>query len=363
MRLVRSRNVGPASYRRLMDRYGTAERALAALPDLAAAGGMRGYRLCSEDRAALEVEAAMKSGARMLALGRLGYPAALAHIPDPPPFLWALGRAELAERASVAVVGGRNASAVGLRMARDMGFGLAGSGWAVASGLARGVDAAAHQGAFLAEADPAVIAVVAGGVDVTYPPENAGLRDRIAEEGLILSEAPMGLQPQARHFPRRNRIISGLSRATVVIEAAERSGSLITARCAAEQGREVMAIPGAPMDPRAGGGNALIREGALLVRHADDVTDALEGTARPARPGPDGLAEPGAPFLRPAAPADAALRRDVAQLLGLAPVEEDELVRLTGADLSALADALLELELAGRLDRRPGGMLALLPPD
>lgn len=357
IRLARSRNVGPASFRRLIARYGSAERAVAALPDLAARGGARSYSLCSEAQAEREMTAAEAAGARILVLGQPGYPAMLAHIPDPPPFLWARGRASLVALAAVGVVGGRNASAIGLRMAHSMAADLGEAGWATVSGLARGVDAAAHEGALTAPAG--TIAVVAGGVDVVYPPENADLTVRIAEQGLILSEAPMGLQPQGRHFPRRNRIISGLSRALVVIEAAERSGSLLTADFALEQGREVMAIPGAPLDPRAGGGNALIRQGATLVRHAADVVEALEEGMRHTLP--HGLAERAPAFARAAMGADDALRRDVAQLLGLAPVEEDELLRLTGADLSAVADALLELDLAGRLDRQPGGMLALLP--
>jgi DNA processing protein len=357
VRLARSRNVGPASFRRLIARYGSAERAVAALPDLAARGGARSYSLCSEAQAERELTAAHDAGARMLTLGRPGYPAMLAHIPDPPPYLWARGRVSLAAAAAGGVVGGRNASAIGLRMSHAMAADLGEAGWAAVSGLARGVDTAAHEGALAAPAG--TIAVVAGGVDVIYPPENADLTARIADTGLILSEAPMGLQPQGRHFPRRNRIISGLSRALVVIEAAARSGSLLTADFALEQGREVMAIPGAPLDPRAGGGNALIRQGATLVRGAADVIEALEDGMRPALPG--GLAERAPAFQRPAMGADDALRRDVAQLLGLAPVEEDELLRLTGADLSAVADALLELELAGRLDRQPGGMLALLP--
>jgi DNA processing protein len=357
IRLARSRNVGPASFRRLIARYGSAERAVAALPDLAARGGARSYSLCSEAQARREMAAAEAAGARMLVLGRPGYPAMLAHIPDPPPYLWARGRVSLAASAAVGVVGARNASAIGLRMAHSMAAELGEAGWVTVSGLARGVDAAAHEGALTAPAG--TIAVVAGGVDVVYPPENAGLTARIADLGLILSEAPMGLEPQGRHFPRRNRIISGLSRALVVIEAAQRSGSLLTADFALEQGREVMAIPGAPLDPRAGGGNALIRQGATLVRHAADVVEALEDGMLPSLP--QGLAERAPVFARVAMGADDALRRDVAQFLGLAPVEEDELLRLTGADLSAVADALLELELAGRLDRQPGGMLALLP--
>jgi DNA processing protein len=357
IRLARSRNVGPASFRRLIARYGSAERAVAALPDLAARGGARSYSLCSEAQARREMAAAEAAGARMLVLGRPGYPAMLAHIPDPPPYLWARGRVSLAASAAVGVVGARNASAIGLRMAHSMAAELGEAGWVTVSGLARGVDAAAHEGALTAPAG--TIAVVAGGVDVVYPPENADLTARIADQGLILSEAPMGLEPQGRHFPRRNRIISGLSRALVVIEAAQRSGSLLTADFALEQGREVMAIPGAPLDPRAGGGNALIRQGATLVRHAADVVEALEDGMLPSLP--QGLAERAPVFARVAMGADDALRRDVAQFLGLAPVEEDELLRLTGADLSAVADALLELELAGRLDRQPGGMLALLP--
>lgn len=341
-------------------RHGSARAALEALPHLAARGGARAYQVCSEAQAARELEAAERAGARLLVLGAPDYPAPLAEIPDPPPFLWALGDPAVAARPSVAVIGGRNASAVGLRLARAMAAGLGEEGYAVVSGLARGVDAAAHAASLAAGA----VAVSAGGADVDYPFENADLAARIRAEGVVLSEAPMGLEPQARHFPRRNRIISGLSLAVVLIEAAERSGSLVTARFAADQGREVLAAPGAPLDPRSGGCNLLIREGATLVRDAADVIEAVRASAGPVRSdraeASDGLADPGGAFVREGA-ADAGLRAEVSRLLGLAPVEEDELARLTGARLGALADALLELELAGRLDRRPGGLLALLP--
>lgn len=356
LRLARSRNVGPATWARLIARFGSPERALEALPELARRGGMAGFVPCTVEDAARELEAGTRAGARLAVLGSPAYPPALAEIPDPPPVLWILGEPALLARPAVAIVGGRNASALGLRMAEGLAADLGAAGQVVVSGLARGVDGSAHKGAL----PTGTIAVLAGGADVVYPPEHGALMARIAAEGALVSEAPMGLEPQTRHFPRRNRIIAGLARAVVVIEAAARSGSLITAEFALEQGREVLAVPGPPLDPRSGGCNALIRDGATLIRDARDVLEALEGAARRLPlPGPTGFAEPAAPALRP--PPEAEVRAQVAELLGLAPVEEDVLARLAGAPLAALADALLELELAGRLDRRPGGMLALLP--
>lgn len=363
LRLARSRNVGAATYARLTARFGGPGPALEALPDLARRGGDRGFEVCSEDQALRELEAGARAGARLLVAGTADYPPALAELPDPPPILWLRGDAGLLRRPAVGVVGGRNASALGLRLAEGLAAELGQAGVPVVSGLARGVDGAAHSGAL----PYGTTAVLAGGVDVVYPPEHADLAAKIAETGALLSEAPPGLEPQARHFPRRNRVIAGLSRVVVVIEAALRSGSLITAQCALDQGREVGAAPGSPLDPRSGGGNALIREGAALVRDARDVLELLEAaTGRPggdeAAPeaGPGGFAEAPAALSREAG-AEAALRTKVAGLLGLSPVEEDVLARLAGAPLGALADALLELELAGRLDRRPGGMLALRP--
>ncbi|MGM0585402.1 MAG: DNA-processing protein DprA [Pseudomonadota bacterium] len=358
LRLARSRNVGPSTFLRLLRRFGTPAAALEALPELARRGGARGPLSPSREAAEREMEAAAAAGARLIVWGAPDYPPALAEISDPPPVMWLRGEAAPLARPAVAVVGSRNASAVGLRMARALAGDLSAAGFPVISGLARGIDGAAHEAAL----EGGTAAVLAGCVAKVYPAEHAALAERIAQGGALVSEAPMGLEPQARHFPRRNRVIAGLSRAVVLIEAAARSGSLITADFALEQGREVMAVPGSPLDPRSAGGNELIRQGATLVRHAGDIAEALESLA--AR---SGFAEPAAPGPR-AAPApvasereDAELRAEVAGLLGVAPVEEDELARLSGASLSALADALMELELAGRLDRRPGGYLALLP--
>ncbi len=364
LRLARSRNVGPATWARLVARYGDAARALEALPGLASRGGARGFRTCPREQAEAELEAGAAAGARLLVLGGRGYPAQLAEIPDPPPVLWARGRPEALGRPAAAIVGGRNASALGLRLAQRMAEDLGAAGVLVVSGLARGVDGAAHRGALRT----GTVAAVAGGVDHVYPAEHADLAERILETGAIVSEAPPGFEPQARHFPRRNRVIAGLSRAVVLVEAAARSGSLITAEFALEQGREVLAAPGSPLDPRSEGGNGLIRQGATLARGAADVLEAMGGAASlvAGRAAPDeapaeGLAETGPAFRRAGAGADAELRAELARLLGLEPVEEDVLARLCGAPLAALADVLLELELAGRLDRRPGGYLSLLP--
>lgn len=359
LRLARSRNVGPSTWMRLVRRFGTPGRALEALPELARRGGARKGGVASVEAAEAELEAGRAAGARLLVRGAPDYPPALAEIPDPPPVLWLRGEAALLAAPSVAIVGARNASAVGLRLARMLAGDLSAAGYPVISGLARGIDGAAHEAAL----EGGTAAALAGCVARVYPAEHAGLAERIAEHGALVSEAPIGLEPQARHFPRRNRIIAGLSRAVVLIEAAARSGSLITAEFALEQGREVMATPGSPLDPRSEGGNALIRQGAALVRRAEDVVEALEAQTAsagfreaPVRPPAPRRAPPLAPERT-----DADLRAEVARLLGVAPVEEDELARLSGAPLAALADALMELELAGRLDRRPGGYLALLP--
>jgi len=291
LRLIRSRRVGATTYFRLLEDHGTAEAALAALPGVAQAAGVEHYAPCPEETARAEIERARALGAVPLLHGAPGYPAALEDLPDAPPILWAYGRVELLARPMVALVGARNASSLGVRMARRLAEGLAEAGYVIVSGLARGIDRAAH----IATLESGTIAVQAGGIDVPYPTENTGLSEEIGQKGLRLSEHPPGLQPQARHFPQRNRIISGLSRAVVVVEAAARSGSLITARTALDQGREVLAVPGHPFDARASGCNMLIRDGAVLVRGPDDVIEAL---------GPhDGLfaAEPSA--MRPAAPA------------------------------------------------------------
>lgn len=352
LRLSRSRNVGAATFQRLLDRFGGAGAALAALPDLAGRGGAGAYQPCSARQGEEEMARAAAAGARMLCLGAPDYPARLGEIADAPPFLWALGDPELAQRPAVAVIGARNASSLGLRMARMLAEDLGAAGRVIASGLARGVDAAAHEAAL----PTGTIAALAGGVDQIYPEEHAALGARIAGEGLLLSEAPMGLIPQGRHFPRRNRIVSGLSDGVVVIEAAARSGSLITVRCALEQGREAMAVPGAPLDPRAAGCNEMIRQGAALIRDAADVLEALGG------PRTLQFDEAPEPFIHdaPSPPPDPDLAARVAALLGPAPVEIDLLARDTGATPRQLAEALMELDLAGRIERRPGGLIALV---
>ena len=358
LRLIRSRRVGPTTFWRLLAENGTAQNALEALPRVADAAGVKGYETCPEGVALAEMRAGRKSGARMICAGQPGYPAALSDLPDAPPVLWTIGDISLLSRPMVALVGARNASSLGIRMARKLAEGLAEAGFVVVSGLARGIDTAAHQ-AVLA----ATIAVQAGGVDGVYPAENADLAVKIAAQGLRLSEQPMGLEPMARHFPMRNRIISGLSRAVVVVEAATRSGSLITARNALDQGREVMAVPGHPFDARAGGCNMLIRDGALLVRGAGDVLAAL-GTAsqdagaqaQPHR-APAKAAEP--PVRQPTPPADSiGLTGLILARLGPSPLAEDQLIRDLARPAAEVTGELLALELDGRIARQAGGLLA-----
>ena len=271
LRLIRSRRVGPGTFWRLMAEHGNATAALEALPAIASAAGVEDYTPFPADDAKREFAAARHAGAWPLFLGGIDYPATLASINGAPPLLWARGQRRLLAQPMVAMVGARNASSLGGRMARKLAEGLGWHGFAIVSGLARGIDAAVHGAAL----QTGTVAVMAGGVDVIYPAENAALAASIADQGLLLSEQPIGMQPQARHFPRRNRIVSGLAQAVVVIEAAEGSGSLITAREALEQGREVLAVPGHPLDARAAGCNQLIRQGAALVRSAADIIEAL----------------------------------------------------------------------------------------
>ncbi|EAQ02866.1 DNA processing protein DprA, putative [Pseudooceanicola batsensis HTCC2597] len=264
---MRSRRVGISTFYRLLSEHGTASAALVALPEIAAAAGVEGYEVCPEPVITAELRDARKAGARLICIGTEDYPPGLMDLADPPPMLWVIGQTSALHRPMIGVVGARNASSLGLRMARNLAAALSEAGYVVVSGLARGIDAAAHQ----ASAETGTVAVMAGGVDALYPPENATLADAIPGTGARLSEMPMGRQPQARHFPRRNRIIPALARALVVVEAAAKSGSLLTARAALDQGREVLAVPGHPFDARAAGGNMLIRDGAILVRSARDV--------------------------------------------------------------------------------------------
>jgi DNA processing protein len=362
LRLIRSRRVGPATFVRLLREHRSAETALEALPSVAAAAGMREYAPASRAEIEAEWRAAAAAGASPLLLGAPDYPALLAKVDDAPPFLWAVGDGAIAARPAVALVGARNASALGCRMASQLARELGAIGLVVVSGLARGIDASAHEAALAT----GTIAVLAGGVDDLYPPENAGLAARIATEGLRLSEMPMGHAPRAQDFPRRNRIVSGLALGVVVIEGAERSGSLITARNAADQGREVMAVPGNPLDARAAGCNALIREGATLVRSAEDVAEALAASlsdiARPLPRAASGLAAPRQPAPTPTdtVPPEA-LAGQLLALLGPAPSPEDLLIRTTGAPAARVAEALLDLELAGLIQRHPGALVSRPP--
>ena len=321
LRLIRSENVGPITFFDLMRHFGSAEDALRALPDLARRGGRRGsLRIGSRAAAEREVDALRAAGARLIALGEPDYPRPLAAIADPPPLLSMIGHGHLLNKRIVAIVGARNASASGNRFARQIAGDLGAADYVVASGLARGIDTNAHEGALATS----TVAVVAGGVDVVYPPENEDLHARIAEGGVVIAEMPPGTVPQGRHFPRRNRVIAGVALGTVVIEAAQRSGSLITARLAGEQGRDVFAVPGSPLDPRCRGSNNLIRQGAVLTESAADVVEVLEsGFGRP-------VAEPGGPEFGapPPTPVDEATldaaRHDVIEKLGPTPVTVDE---------------------------------------
>ncbi|MFM5924353.1 MAG: DNA-processing protein DprA [Novosphingobium sp.] len=350
IRLLRSPNVGPVSYRQLLRRFGEAKAALVALPDLAGRGGAS-YRIAPEERVTREVAAVRAAGARYLFHDGPDYPSLLAELDSAPPILTCRGDTGLAARPCVAIVGARNASAAAVKLARQLAGDLADAGLVVVSGLARGIDGAAHRAAL----SGGTIGVIASGIDIAYPPEHLDLQEEVASKGLLLAEQPPGTEPLARHFPSRNRIIAGLTAGTVVVEAAPRSGSLITARLAGEAGREVMAIPGSPLEPRSQGCNQLIREGAVLVQSAADVIELVTGFdgnprssfregAHPFEPLPDDLG---------AGPAD------VAALLTTAPVPVDELIRQSGESPAAVQLALLELELAGRLVRHAAGRVSL----
>lgn len=354
IRLIRSQSIGPVTFRQLLARFGSAEAALAAVPDLAARGGGRRPTIFAEAAARAEMARVEGLGARYLVLGQGLYPRQLAQADDAPPILTAQGDVQLLDRPLVAMVGARNASAAACRFARGLAHELGGRGEVVVSGLARGIDSAAHEGAL----ETGTIGVIAGGLDIFYPPENERLQRAVAERGLVVAEMPPGTEPRARHFPYRNRIIAGLSRGTVVVEAAPRSGSLITARLAAEMGREVMAVPGSPLDPRAQGCNGLIRDGATLVQNAAEVMEALRPGLGGVRSGRDLFSHaPAAPS--PAAEPDRADRARVEELLGPSAVPVDEIVRLSGLEPGAVQLVLLELDLAGRLDRHAGGKVSL----
>lgn len=360
--LLRSPGIGPVSYFQLLRRFGTAAAALEALPDLAARGGAR-YQPVSAARIEAEIARLQAAGGNYLFHDSPAYPRLLSALETPPPVLTWRGDLSLLGQGAVALVGARNASAGACRLAREYGAALAARGYVVVSGLARGIDAAAHRGALAAmDHRGGTIGVIASGIDVTYPPEHAELQEDVAGRGLLLAEMPPGTEPLARHFPFRNRIIAGLAAGTVVVEAAPRSGSLITARLAAEAGREVMAVPGSPLDSRSRGCNELIRDGAILVQSADDIAELLERFDGPSRlklrePVWAGMDEYPAPLAAQIDDDDSPA--EIAHLLGTAPVATDELIRQSGASAGAVQMALIELELAGRLIRHAGGRVSL----
>lgn len=348
IRLLRSPNIGPVSYAQLLRRFGSAADAIDALPDLAARGGSK-YRPAPMEKVEREIAFTRKARARYLFHDGADYPPLLGEIESAPPILIVRGDVALAARPCVAMVGARNASAAAVKLARDIAADLASEGYVVVSGLARGIDGAAHRGAL-----PGTIGVIASGIDIAYPPEHAELQEEVAMQGLLIAEQPPRTEPLARHFPSRNRIIAGLSAGTLVVEAAPKSGSLITARLAGEYGREVMAIPGSPLDARSHGCNQLIREGAVLVQSPEDVIEllsAFDGTPRST------FREPVPAFAAHDELADAPA--DIAGLLTTAPVSVDEIIRQSGDSPASVQLALLELEVAGRLIRHAGGRVGL----
>lgn len=352
LRLIRTPHVGPVSWHQLMLRFGSGEAALTALPDLALRGGGGKARIAPAEIAERELERAAQLGARHVFSDEDDYSPLLREVEGAPPVVVVRGDTAMLRRPCVAIVGARNASAVACRFARQLAADLASRDITVVSGLARGVDTAAHIGAL----GGSTVGVIASGIDIAFPPENAALQEKIASDQLLVAEQPPGAEPFARHFPSRNRIIAGLAHGTVVIEAAPRSGSLITARRAGDYGREVMAVPGSPLDPRAQGCNMLIREGATLIQTVDDVLEAVGPIdARMVR-------EPSSRYASASAPLDAddGERRALVDLLGPTPVAVDELVRQSGQGAATVQLILLELELAGRVERHAGAKISLL---
>lgn len=366
LQLIRSRRIGPVTFHRIVAEQGGVEAALLALPEIARAAGVTEYEVCPIGVVRHELAQGRAAKARLLLHGQPGYPQALMDLDDAPPILWAQGDISLLARPMVALVGARNASSLGLRMARRLAEALGAAGQVVVSGLARGVDAEVHQ----ATLATGTVAVQAGGVDVIYPAENADLAAQILARGCRLSEQPMGMEPQSRHFPLRNRIISGLARGVVVVEAAAKSGSLITAEAALEQGREVFAVPGHPFDARAAGCNRLIRDGATLVRGAQDIFDVLGITGKAPAPQAETMPEPKAAALPDPLPGPVPPRRsltDIAAIhslilarLGPSPLPEDQLIRDLALPAAALSPELLSLELDGKIERQSGGLISRL---
>jgi DNA processing protein len=353
LRLIRSDNVGPRTFRTLLDHCGSARAALDRLPELARRGGASGLpRICSRADAEREIKASAAMGVSLVALDEPDYPLRLQMTDDAPPLLAVRGQISALALSMVAIVGARNASAAGVKFAERLARELGEAGFGIASGLARGIDAGAHR----ASLATGTVAVLAGGQDRIYPPEHLGLAESILANGTLISEMPLGWEPRARDFPRRNRLISGLSLGVVVVEAARRSGSLITARMALEQGREVFAVPGSPIDPRCEGSNGLLKQGATLVTEVADVTAVLQpilghAPVLSARE-PEQPTEPSEPASRE--------RERIVTLLGPTPVSLDDLVRLSGSSPAVVRTVLLELEIAGRIARHGGGLVSLL---
>lgn len=359
LRLIRTENVGPITFNKLIDRFGTAQKAIDALPELAKRGGhAQGIKPCPLSDAEKEMEAVAKLGARLVCRIEPEYPEWLSQVDDAPPVITVLGRVELLNKPSLGVVGARNASLTGRKIAEDFAAKTGAAGYVIVSGLARGIDSAAHKVTIAT----GTVAVVAGGVDVIYPPENDGLYRQIAEQGAIVAECAAGAEPLARHFPRRNRIISGLSLGVLVVEAAAKSGSLITARMAVEQNREVFAVPGSPLDPRAEGTNNLIRDGAHMATNANDIIQVLKGLRlHPLREPPartwdtemDALPPPESEPVQ-------SLRLKILESLSPTPVGMDELIRAVEAPPADVLTVILELELAGRIERQAGNRVNLV---
>lgn len=356
LRLIRTPNVGPATFRDLINRFGSAETALEMLPELMVSGGARkvvGIPTMSEAEA--ELETARRAGARFVGIGEADYPPLMKRMDHPPPLLAVKGEGAVFRLPAVAIVGARNASLAGIKMARTLAAELGRDGFGIVSGLARGIDTAAHQGSLAS----GTIGVLAGGLDLPYPPENAALCNEIAERGgAIISEMPFGWQPRAQDFPRRNRLVAGAALGLVVVEAALRSGSLISARLAGEMGRLVFTVPGSPLDPRAAGANALLKDGATLVTEASDITGAIAPLVGALAPRTASLEEP--PDFSATPPPGEDDRARVIEALGPTPVAVDEIIRHTGLHPAQVFMVLLELDLAGRLERHAGGNVSLV---
>jgi DNA processing protein len=356
LRLIRTSNVGPASFRDLVNRFGSAETALEMLPELmAATGSKRTLYIPGVSDIEAEMDTANRHGARFVCIGEPDYPPLLKVIDHPPPVLAIIGKGEVFRLPVIAIVGARNASLAGIKMARTLAGEIGREGYSIVSGLARGIDTAAHQGSL----ESGTIGVLAGGLDMPYPPENAGLCSEIARRGgAVVSEMPFGWQPRAQDFPRRNRLVAGMALGLVVIEAAKRSGSLISARLAGEMGRLVFAVPGSPLDPRAGGTNGLLKEGATLVTETSDVLSAIAPLS--ARPGTQSLLLEEPPDLSHSPSHGDDERSLIVEALGPTPIEIDEIIAHTRLHPAQVSMVLLELDLAGRLERHSGGSVSLV---